>query len=99
MFYKLASGRLVRRKLGCYKSGCEDSPKTICRLPWAALVYQVWIDRDLRVHHVKIRTKVEILKAITFGIRSSLLACIRFNNSVINETLCWLWRVPVTVLA
>lgn len=62
--------------------------KTICRLPWAALVYPVWIDRDLRVHHVKIRTEVEILKAITFGIRSRLLACIRFNNSVINDTLC-----------
>ena len=27
MSYKLASGRLVRRKLGCYKSGGEDSPK------------------------------------------------------------------------
>lgn len=49
--------------------------KTICRLPWAALFFQVWFDKDLRVHHGKIRTKVEILKAITFCIRSRLLTC------------------------
>ena len=60
-----------------------------------ATIYHIWRDKNKKVHDVKVRSEVELLKTITSDVTGRLASKTKVKNTIQNRALCCLWGIPL----
>lgn len=70
----------------------------LCHLVYGSAIYNIWINRKALHHGDHPNTEEQVIKQITWEVKTQLLVKGKFKTTKGNEVLCGLWGIDGVVV-